>query len=147
MADFERTQERRIAAALLHVRQSTPVRWEGAVCAGDPQEVPYCYCVDSAMGSFMDEEAAAVIRARSAADDDYQDQFIDDVIYLHPDEAAEWFEVVLDAGSGLNMVAFDSGWGDGGYPSYWGYDATGEVACLLTDFGLLENATFVESVE
>jgi hypothetical protein len=31
----------------------------------------------------------------------------------------------------------DSGWGDGGYPVYWGIDASGKPAVLLVDFRLL----------
>ena len=44
----------------------------------------------------------------------------------------------LDPESGLNLIAFSSGWGDGCYPSYWGLDAQGQATCLLTDFRVIE---------
>jgi hypothetical protein len=39
-----------------------------------------------------------------------------------------------DAG---DAVMVSSGWGDGGYPAYWGVDATGAVAVLVVDFCVL----------
>jgi len=35
-----------------------------------------------------------------------------------------------------NVITFSSGWGDGGYASFWGYDALGDLTCLVTDFNL-----------
>jgi hypothetical protein len=32
---------------------------------------------------------------------------------------------------------FLTGWGDGYYPSFLGYDASGRVTCPVTDFSLL----------
>lgn len=40
--------------------------------------------------------------------------------------------------SEYNVAAFSSGWGDGGYPSYWGFDAEGQLCCLMTDFCILD---------
>jgi hypothetical protein len=53
---------------------------------------------------------------------------------------AGWAVVTLDPGSGANLVAFESGAGDGSYPSYWGLDEAGLPAALVTDFGLLDDA-------
>jgi hypothetical protein len=39
-----------------------------------------------------------------------------------------------------NLIAFSSGWGDGGYPSFFGYDSHDHLACLVTDFGVLLDA-------
>ncbi|WP_432774035.1 DUF4241 domain-containing protein [Brevibacillus gelatini] len=33
---------------------------------------------------------------------------------------------------------FSSGWGDGSYASYIGYDADGQIVRLLTDFYLVD---------
>lgn len=37
-----------------------------------------------------------------------------------------------------SIAMFSSGWGDESYPSFWGYDENGEVACLVTDFLVTE---------
>jgi hypothetical protein len=36
------------------------------------------------------------------------------------------------------VIAFSSGWGDGSYPSFWGYDADSQPVALVTDFGVLD---------
>lgn len=36
------------------------------------------------------------------------------------------------------MAMFSTGWGDGSYASYIGYDAEGQIARLVTDFYLLD---------
>ena len=51
--------------------------------------------------------------------------------------AAHWSNSVLAPDSGLNMVMFPSGIGDGRYPSFWGFDAADRLVCLVTDFQLL----------
>jgi hypothetical protein len=49
----------------------------------------------------------------------------------------KWTDIDCDLKSDLHLIAFSSGAGDGFYASYWGYGDNGEVACLVTDFGLL----------
>jgi hypothetical protein len=46
----------------------------------------------------------------------------------------------LDPDSGVNVVSFTSGMGDGVYASYFGLAADGSAVCLVTDFGLLVHA-------
>ncbi|NET37521.1 MAG: DUF4241 domain-containing protein [Cyanothece sp. SIO1E1] len=52
--------------------------------------------------------------------------------------AAHWANVVVNEANGANVIAFSSGWGDGGYASYWGYDAKGNLASLVTDFACFD---------
>jgi hypothetical protein len=58
---------------------------------------------------------------------------------FRPDEifSKYWAELVVDPDTGANLVAFSSGYGDGAYPSFWGIDESGELCCLVTDFGIL----------
>ncbi|GEM_PF-2788441 len=55
-------------------------------------------------------------------------------VYIH---TREWADFQLEDETGLNVVYFTSGFGDGLYPSYWGYDGAGDLACLVTDFEVL----------
>jgi siroheme synthase len=48
-----------------------------------------------------------------------------------------WANHVLDDETGLNIVLFSSGWGNGQYKTYWGLDARGAALCLMTDFQVL----------
>lgn len=43
----------------------------------------------------------------------------------------------LNAPNGDGLIAFSSGYGDGTYPAFWGFDHTGEICCLVLDFGVL----------
>lgn len=45
--------------------------------------------------------------------------------------------VTVQGGVGGNLIAFSSGWGDGCYPSFFGYDAHNSLVCLVTDFEVL----------
>ena len=64
---------------------------------------------------------------------------------LHPLlEELIWLDGADDVrpafGSGLNIAAFSSGFGDGSYSSYWGLDAEGAPVRLVTSFDVLEEA-------
>ncbi|MEG4986373.1 DUF4241 domain-containing protein [Microcoleus sp. BR0-C5] len=54
---------------------------------------------------------------------------------LDPD--TDTFNLTLDPDTEGNASAFSSGYGDGSYASYWGFTADDELACLVTDFGVL----------
>ena len=41
-------------------------------------------------------------------------------------------------------MAFTSGYGDGSYGSYWGFDDNDEVVCLVTDFLVLNGTTRIQ---
>jgi hypothetical protein len=45
--------------------------------------------------------------------------------------------VPLGQPTGANQIAFSTGHGDGFYASYWGYDGTDDIVCLVTDFDIL----------
>lgn len=164
-----RPGERRIAAAMLCIQSEPAVRWELAICQEEREkqadseametsvekEVPHydgAYCVDSGHGSFMDEAAIDAFLARSGASHEEREAAAWDarVDYLlqHMDEDHSQrparYNIILDEQTGLNLLIFTSGWGDGGYASYWGFDADGIPVCLITDFGIFEEAEWAQ---
>jgi hypothetical protein len=94
------------------------------------------YGVDVGYGSFMDLEAVHLLRAKMDEDDRYHDRIFE----LAEENEPEWANMVLDPGTGLNFVVFQTGFGDGLYFSYWGYDKLGKITCLVTDFGFWNGA-------
>jgi len=48
-----------------------------------------------------------------------------------------WGSVIVCEDTRLNVVMFSSGYSDGFYASYWGFDADDNVVCLVTDFNVL----------
>ena len=53
----------------------------------------------------------------------------------------DWANVQVSDRTQANIVAFSSGCGDGAYASYWGYDSTGNLVSLVTDFSLFPSTS------
>lgn len=135
---FASNHDRRIAYALLQIGAQEPTRWELATLAG--QDINsleegqfFCYPVDAGTACFMDVDAAAGLQRRLDADHDYADSLIQ-TLCSHAE-----VNVTLNPYTGANAIIFPSGWGDGFYASYWGYDAEGNRVCLVTDFALFSH--------
>lgn len=51
----------------------------------------------------------------------------------HQGASGDWLNWTMPGQEG-NILLFNSGFGGGVYPSYWGYDRNGNVCCLVTPF-------------
>lgn len=132
----------RIAAAKVVFTNEPTVKWAVAEI-NEMKLVPranHNYPVDSGTGSFMDYDTAKPITKLSF--EDFEDKFCKKVISaMEKNEvgkykAAGWANISVVEKTRANLVAFHSGWGDGSYISYWGYDKNGANTSLLTDFEL-----------
>ena len=135
LADFG--NQRRIAFARLAFSAEPVVRWELALVEGqDPSTLQpgqfFGYGVDAGTGSFMDLDAWRTFDARMGQDEGYADELIEE---MEKGERPEW--LLLSSGPG-SVAMFASGWGDGAYATYWGYDAAGNLAAALTDFYVVD---------
>jgi hypothetical protein len=154
---------------MLRMQSSPAVRWDLAACQeaqekqGGSDVVATAvkreaslsidaYCVDSGFGSFIDEAAidAFLERPGVSGKEDERAAWDARVNYLleHLDDADQShrpsrYTIVLDEQSGVNMLMFTSGWGDGEYVSCWGFDASGSPVCLITDFGIFAEAEWM----
>lgn len=144
LATFHHRQEQRVAYALLVLGDQPAVRWELALCPGedrrqlDPDEEDFGYGVDSATGCFMDGEA--IQRLLPLWDHEFEQFYarLDKALDQTYKDTWDWANLCLDQATGLNIIAFHSGWGEGCYASYWGYDQQGNLVSLITDFKLFE---------
>jgi hypothetical protein len=93
---------------------------------------PPCFGIDSGIAGVFDSKAA-----RIAGKDKEWSSRLDE----GGDHALE-----LDPKSGAGMVWCYSGYGDGGYPSFWGLDRSGEVAALVLDFLVLVEGVYDKHV-
>jgi hypothetical protein len=122
--------DKRVAFARVELRDGVPVRWEPA--AG--------YGVESGTGAFMDAQVAEFATQNF--------DFYGDSVLGHLTDVVTrdeyWTSVVVDPSSGADAVVFTSGYGDGGYGTYWGIDADDEVVCLVTDFLVLNGTTRIQ---
>jgi hypothetical protein len=129
-----------IVYARIQFQPDPPVRWELAmrgtetgVPSPESQFFESAYSVDSGRGCFMDADAFRLIAALSDADiEAFNQAFID----ADQEQDNLWVNMQVVPETGANLLAFMSGIGDGLYESNWGYAASGEVVCLVTDFNL-----------
>ena len=133
--------DQRVACVMLRLREATVTRWEMARMEGqesvtlDEGEF-FGYAVDAGVGCFMDARAAVALDARYESDESYDEALIN---AMEASRANGWehANVTLDNASGVNLIMVESGWGDGVYASYWGYDAHDAPVCVVTDFSVL----------
>jgi hypothetical protein len=134
-----------IGAARLDVAEGDPVTWQMALVTGrrmprlGPDEI-VGYPVDSGSGTFASPAAALLFGKRLSRFGMLDTGFVrkfSAAMEANAPSGGGWANLVLDRASGLNMIVFQSGYGDGVYASYWGYAAGGSLVCLVTDFGLV----------
>ena len=136
--------DERVAGAWLRLSDMTVKRWSsakppslyvesGVVCLSDPAQV-------EALRSDEKKRAEFQQRVEKAIDKNYKD-------------TRSWGQLSLSgktrAGAAADPGAFfcSSGFGDGVYGHYLGYDAKGHVSHVLTDFGLLLTEAEIEAMQ
>ncbi|MFS0555927.1 DUF4241 domain-containing protein [Brevibacillus sp. 179-C9.3 HS] len=138
----ENTEEldERVALARITFSDKPVVSWKMAVWEqSDVSQLGagefFGYGVDAGTGSFMDAEACALLEGEMEKDDTFYETLMKgmDQTYKH---TRSW--ALTEIGEGCNVAMFSTGWGDGSYASYIGYDADGQIARLVTDFYLLD---------
>ncbi len=168
--NYARSDDNRVALAAVFFNDQKAVHWEMALTseALSPEELEedgfFGYPVDAGTGGFMSAEATEYQRSRM--DEDYQlnrdkyemkvgevsvfmggffDNPMDDLIDKFHETFVPTYGLLnqeLEGSGGLNMLMFSSGFGDGRYPSYFGYDQNGQVCCLVTDFLIIDAQGF-----
>jgi hypothetical protein len=116
LAEIEGEPRRRTIAAAVRFSDAPAVLWRQALLEDeDPRDLApremFGYGVDSGTGCFADANADP---------SELGDPGIEEYEQLAPD-----------------LIAFTTGWGDGNYASFLGFDAQGKPAMLVTDFALL----------
>lgn len=133
--------DHRVTMAEIRFSEVIPARYEFAVTERFAKlqfrNIYYMgYGVDSGTGGFMDQSLSNHIR-------DYTNEQLEKIeketieqlnkTYIHTYSTLNY----TPENENSNMVGFSSGWGDGCYESYWGYDENGEICSLTTYFDTL----------
>lgn len=134
---LESGEDQRVAYAAVCFRDEIPQRFELALTEGqDPaalgEDEFYGYGVDSGTGGFMDDSVCQAYDQMLRTSQDSGYPLLDEALSDSYVDTYSVANVALPQGG--NLVAFSSGWGDGCYPSYWGFNGDGAVCCLVTDF-------------
>lgn len=141
----------RYAAARLSVTDQRPVRYQLALRPGEkPGDVKsgayYGFGVDTGLGCFCDRQTEgeysdflSAWRKENPNGNHYNDYFeglFAENYRRRPElqrEGGDWLDWTVP-GTEHNLIMFNSGFGDGYYPAFWGYDAQGEICCLTVRF-------------
>lgn len=130
-----------VAAARVTVRAERAVSWEMALRDGQSadglgDDEFYGYPVDGGTGCFTDEGAARQLLASGDT------EWLEELGMVAMDVLDRPTSVTVVAGPGDEPVlaAFQTGWGDGSYPTWVGRNAAGDITCFVTDFFVLHAA-------
>jgi len=132
----------RVAFARVDFSQAPVARWSMALAEGQDvrtfgNDEIFGYPVDSGTGSFFDPVAGKAAGALLESDPDAWEGWIK-VGEANGAKIGPYF-FLLDLPLGAaNAIMFRSGWGDGFYASWFGFDAEGNVAALVTDFTAID---------
>jgi hypothetical protein len=138
--DVHKFENTRVASAMIKFKQQEAATWSIALLpklGNAPSELDdfHCYGVDGGVGCFADATAASAL-AQTLADKNNYRSFSDNLIQNSVVPNRLCVNLLLDANTGLNVCVFESGYGDGCYSSYWGFDTHGTIVSLATAFML-----------
>jgi Protein of unknown function (DUF4241) len=138
----------RIGLAELRFSDVKPSSWKLALTAGQDAstlkaEEFFGYGVDAGLGSFMSPETVNTLESEMKKAEGTIPNFSDyytNVLAKYLDKPTPNAVIFPVPSSPENRAAiFESGWGDGFYPSYFGFDAGGNPVTLVTTFFVLED--------
>jgi hypothetical protein len=118
-------------------------RWSMAVLDGQdaaslkPDEI-FGYPVDAGTGSFYDPLANDAANAIHKTNPDAWEAWQTEGEANGPKVIGPYSFVLMQPMGDVNVAMFHSGWGDGFYASYFGFDADGKVAALVTNFNTID---------
>jgi len=125
--------DERVAYSKVLFSDSCVVKWEYALLPGqEPISLKdstfYCYGVDAGTGIFIDSVANDI-----ASNFDHKTW---EHVFITMAEKNKYRGHTYEF-SEHNLATFSTGYGDGCYATYIGYDINGNICQLLTDFGLI----------
>lgn len=134
----------RVAFARVDVSDAPAVRWEMTRPLqmqrdAENPDADWGVAIDSGVAAFFDPAAGKAADEAEQANEAFFDSWLEQGQNngIREKGASGAFRLTIDAGPG-NVVAFDTGWGDGVYAVYAGYDAGGNLSALIADFDILD---------
>jgi len=134
--------DERVGYARIKFSDEKPVNWTMAV--SEEQSVEdldaddiFGYGVDAGLGAFMDVSGGdELMKFLLERENNYE------IIISELDKTSKdtWSWLLWESNN-CNVAMYSSGWGDGCYASYIGYDSNNNICRLVTDFDLIDSDT------
>lgn len=134
-------RKKQTIAAEIKFSNKEPVKWEMALLEGESAKAFGLdefmgYEVENGLGCFMDEKVMEMLDLLSEDElDDYEIRIKDTV----RNSDCSCADIIMDEKSGLNIIVFASGWNEGTFPTYCGFDENNKLSRLVTDFMVVES--------
>jgi hypothetical protein len=145
----------RVAIAMLTFSQDVAIRYELALRGSqkleelEDERSYFGFPVDAGLGAIYDQETS--IAYNRFIDDFYRENPVkniyDDLLAAEfkrnahsqsdPNDCGNWLDFHLPDSMQHNIAMFQSGYGDGVYPAYWGLNAREEIINLVIDFHVI----------
>lgn len=131
--------DQRVAFTSIYLNGKKAIRWEMARFQDEGNEIdPYMeisgFGVDSGKAAILDQRVADQLLANDLSLDfifsrQMEDKYVDTFSYsIGP---------VVNHSDSNEVIVFDSGWGDGCYPGYFGYDSEDNPCAFVIDCMIL----------
>lgn len=126
--------------AELKFNDNIPVKWELALYKGENSsrfghDEFMGYEVENGLGCFMDQR---VMEMLDVMDEDELESYEKNVKTKVRQSENSCADILIDAKTNLNIIVFASGWNQGVFPTYYGFDKQNNLARLVTDFMVIE---------
>ncbi len=115
-----------VAYARVQLAPGMPVSWAPATT----------FATESGIGVFLDTDAVN----RATQDYNPYGTAVLGAVTDAVNRDVYWTSVVVDPESGADAVVFSTGYGEGGYTTWWGLDENGQPVALVADFEVLSPA-------
>lgn len=133
-------RKKQTVAAEIRINDNEPVKWEMALLKGESSkgfghDEFMGYEVENGLGCFMDEKAMEMLDIMSEDELNEYEARIKEAVRNNDCSCAD---IIMDEKSGLNIIVFASGWNEGTFPTYCGFDKNGKLSRFVTDFMVIE---------
>lgn len=134
-------RKKQTVAAEIRINDKEPVKWEMALLQGESaktfgRDEFMGYEVENGLGCFMDEKIMEILDVMSEEElKEYEDKVKNAV----RESDCSCAEIVMDNKTGLNIIVFASGWNEGTFPTYCGFDKDNKLSRFVTDFMVIES--------
>lgn len=133
-------RKKQTVAAEIRFNDNDIVKWEMALLKGESakgfaHDEFMGYEVENGLGCFMDDSVMELLDIMS---EDQLDEYEKSVRSAVKSNECSCAEIIIDKKTGRNIIIFASGWNEGTFPTYYGFDKDNKLSRLVTDFMVIE---------